>query len=1049
VPRRDRPFRRHPSHHLPHPIYRRSTQKQNPLECTHSGQRRNASSARLAVVATRKEVAVENFLRVADSASIRFDPELAWEAFNTVVLCDALASLTPARLLAFANTLVIRAEKFYGQPDDADISHKWGRRLRKLLTSLEDRIPLHEPEELTRKCLLARAYALTGDVDQALSLLDAIRNSVDVTEDGVVLIWELIVRSTIDHQGPVAVLDLVVTNWNFFRRHLVSKSDIIPSFQRQSLRRTVFSILAKVDIYPLVLSELRERDHNWRARAGELLIETFCQEQLADEAYAVFRELQKQDIVVPSWLHLSLIRAFVRIDQFQVANRLYFSLAKTETFRTKFKAFLSTGLHLFAHQGNISRALTCYNQLLRLHGWVSSTDQATLMFAYAMEGKPEDVVNLFHQFRPHDSRAWKYSMTGFFNVVIFAHARQGDLEGMNYWLESMAQADIRPDIYTYNMILKGFAMRGEVDSVSTILDQMRETGIQPDRTAYTSVITLLAHRQDPITAEAMYQRAVKEGVVPDRRMITALMNAHVEAGSWRGVIRAFDYMIASPTRQIRVTIEVYNTLLKAYVLIGAPFAVVSNLFVKLEETSTRPDAYSFALLIQSACDAGKMDAAADIFAEMERRAGALESHFEISVFVLTIMMAGYLRQNDKVRARLIYDNMRERGVQPTSVTFLSIIKSYSNEGTVESLRLAEDFLQTLVTPEPAERSWEKPTDGRSSALEHVYRPLMMAYVRQEKPEEVVRLYQSMLDSGGEPTIGVLTAVLDAYRRTGDIQAVQQVWPQILQHAFQLTRVETLLESEDNTSDAVRRKANLLCVPLSIYIDAISAAGLHLEIAKVWKQLQMHGFTFDAHNWNHLAVALVRAAQPERAFEVIERVILPYQRRIKNFNKSRDSNPDSPLLFDNLPPKEDTIPEPHSDAKRPTLGRVMAVKRSTGRAGSLLEAEEMKSNDFAHPLHILHQVSPSWNVWVPHEYTLRVLLLVITRLESGSMVPPVGPYDDVEEFKDVPDQGMENRNLAREILDRIYKNYPDTVRLVLDFEVGENRRLSLMLNRTHG
>jgi pentatricopeptide repeat-containing protein PET309 len=523
------------------------------------------------------------------------------------------------------------------------------------------------------------------------------------------------------------------------------------------------------------------------------------------------------------------------------------------------------------------------------------------------------------------------------------------------------------------------------------------------------------------------------------------MNAHVEAGSWSGVIRSFDYLASSPTRHLRLSIEVYNTLLKAYVLIGAPFAVISNLFVKLEEkTDTRPDMYSFALLIQSACDAGMMDTAVSIFAEMDKRSAGPEINMEITTFVFTIIMAGYLRQGDTVRAKEIYDNMCDRGIKPTAITFHMILKTYGNAGTEESVQLAESFVRTLMAPERSERYWDRPTDSRTPALEQIYRPVMIAYTRRDKPEDVVRLYQEMLDAGGDPSLGALTTLLDAYRRSDNILRVLEVWPQIVQLALDFSQTDIFFEGDNPISNRnTRRRANLLCVPLSIYINALSTAGLHQEIARAWKQLKMHGFTFDSHNWNHLSVALVRAGQPELAFEVVERVILPYQQRSDRMRMTRDRNPDTPLTFANQP-DSGSFSEPHSEALRWEMERAQRVRKQSNQPIIGLDLKEMRSSDdLAHPLHILQQISPALYVWRPHEYTLRALSHVLMRLQSGLTINPMTPDVDPDQLEDTPERNIERSKHAREILGRIYKKYPKTLRHVLDFDILADRRLMEM------
>jgi pentatricopeptide repeat protein len=622
---------------------------------------------------------------------------------------------------------------------------------------------------------------------------------------------------------------------------------------------------------------------------------------------------------------------------------------------------------------------------------------------------------------------------------VYAHAERADYDGLNFWLQAMSKAGFVPDIYVYSIILKSFAARGEVESVSAVLDQMRAAKILPTRVLYTSVISLLAHRRDPVSAEAIYKRALREGITPDRKMITSLMNAHVEAGSWAGVVRVFDYLKSSRIPRLRLSIEVYNTLLKAYVLIGAPFHVVSTIFRKLESMGVQPNGRMYTLIIQSACDAGFMNIANKIFAEMEAAEKGWQTTYRVDAYVLTIIMAGHLRLGDKRSAKAIYDDMCERGIQPTSATFYHILRAYGNERTEESFQIAEDFLKTIMAGESS-ASWIHP-QTRTAALEHVHGPLMLAYTKADKPEEVERLFQSMLDAGGEPSLSNLTVLLDAYRRAGDIEAIHGLWPQIWQLALRFSKTDSLFGGEDDSpSDPTKRQGNILCVPLSIYIDALSAAGEHFVIAEMWGKARSHGFSFDSHNWNHLAVALVRAGDPERAFEIVERVLLPFERQSEGVLRDRNLSPDSPLTFD-VTPADVSKPASQSPMHR-SERRAYQSKVATKRSGDALEMDPT-SDDFAHPLHVLHQISPSWNVWRPHRAVLDLLSGVLRHLGSGMPVQPVGDHSSTPQALDPDsDDAFTRGNLAREMFDRIHLNYPDTIQAIRLHERWTARKSSL-------
>lgn len=972
-----------------------------------------------------------------------FNLDDGWNAYQMLVNSDDHQHLKPLDLLNFAQKLSAAAEAGGGDNGSVSYFQKWGTRLAALNERLESMIEKHSSEDITRLKLVARVSAFLGDLELAIITAHELSDLLgDGRREELLEIYETLIRLMALHQDGEHVLDFILAEWANISVHILPLSIRLRQWDTElklsSLQDAIYSTLANIPDAAYLLAKRRHLSLEGRQRIGVLLLDVLCWEALADDAYALLKELQAQQISVQVDLQLQVVRSLVRADSFIRANELYRIISESTHSRHKF--LISTGMFLAAHQGDIDRAEEYYSQLSTAR-WITSQDRATLMHAYAVAGQVGKVVELFHQFFPDQnaSRLEAKPSIKHYTIVVYAHAERADYDGLNFWLQAMSKAGLVPDIYVYSIILKSFATRGEVESVSAVMDQMRAAKIMPTRVLYTTVISLLAHRRDPVSAEAIYKRALREGITPDRKMITSLMNAHVEAGSWAGVVRVFDYLKSSRIPRLRLSIEVYNTLLKAYVLIGAPFHVVSTIFRKLEAMGVQPNGRMYTLVIQSACDAGYMNIANKIFAEMQAAAQDWQTTYRVDAFVLTIIMAGHLRLGDKRSAKAIYDNMCERGIQPTSATFHHILRAYGNEKSEESLQIAEDFLKTIMAGESS-ASWIPP-QTRAAALEHVYGPLMLAYTKADKPEEVERLFQSMLDAGGEPSLGSLSVLLDAYRRSGDIEAIHGLWPQIWQLALRFSKTDSLFEGEgDNPSDPTKRQGNLLCVPLSIYIDALSAAGEHFAIAEMWGKARSYGFSFDSHNWNHLAVALVRAGEPERAFEIVERVLLPYQRQSENMLHDRDLSPNSPLTFDVSPP-DVSKPASQSPMHR-SERRAYQSKMATKRSGDML-AIDPTSDDFAHPLHILHQISPSWDVWRPHRAVLDLLSGVLRHLGSGIPVQPVGERSSAPQaLEPNSDDDFTRGYLAGEILDRIYLNYPDTVQTIRLYERWVVRKSSL-------
>ncbi|KIL00518.1 hypothetical protein PAXRUDRAFT_821607 [Paxillus rubicundulus Ve08.2h10] len=965
--------------------------------------------------------------------SITFDPEQAWHAY-TVSFKDNhdKSALTSTERLAFVRQLLGTLKLVDDTlPADSGLLHTWGTRLNSILRDLESSFSGDSPEFILRLCLSAQVHALLGDLVQGTQVAHQIQeNPLDDSEKGALLdVYRNLLVLTRRHRGSTHVLDLIIREWNFLGPHCGNRSASkrsAMSKQSISFREAAHKILAEISNGAGLLHTRWKMDKDDRLHMGEVLLQAYCAEELHHSAHAVLLEMRTQRLPVEDLLQLKLVRAFAKADLFAIANETFLSLTRWTTPRK----YNSTGLYLYARQGDVARAEQFY-KMLNTNDWSTPVDQCMLMHAYAIAGRAETVVELFHEFFPRKANLPRSTSPGLlhYTTVIFAYAERSDFDGLNFWLEAMLDAGHSPDAHVYNIILQSFASRGEVGSVAAILEQMRAANIMPTRVHYTSVITLLARRKDPVAAESIYKRALHEGIAPDRRMITSLMNAHVEAGSWAGVVRVFDYLKGSGDPRLTLSIEVYNTLLKAYVLIGAPFRVVSTIFRKLQRVGVRPDAHTYALVIQSACDAGLMNIAEDVFVEMEDKAKEWEPFYRLDAFVLTIIMAGHLRLGHKAHAKTCYNDMQRRGIQPSSITFKQILQAYGNEGTEESLKIAESFLKSIMETDPSHRSWMA-SQSRALALENLHSPLMLVYSRQQKPEDVERLFEAMLEAGGEPSIQSLTILLDVYRRTGNVEAAHRVWPQISQLALRLSRVDEL-----SATDSLQRQSNLLCVPLSIYIDALSAAGEHYAISDIWTKAKSQGFSFDSHNWNHLAVALVRAGELDRAFEVLEKVLIPFQRQSQAISGTRDQSPGSPLTFDPIPPDAE---EPASEAPMHRKERrALAVKIATKKSGSLLDMEE-QSTDFAHPLHILHRVIPSWSMWRPHAATLQVLSRVLRHLQGGRVVQAVTADEAPPTEPQYYDDQQSRAKIASDTLRRIYHKYPEAVRAVVLHERQQSR-----------
>ncbi|KAI0335683.1 hypothetical protein GY45DRAFT_1317064, partial [Cubamyces sp. BRFM 1775] len=1020
----------------------------------HVAQRRHASSRTATATAevprrdeARQDVRMQTFHDVIQSHNDAIHPEEAWEAFHSMWVENGEPPGPQTAALAFLERVIESVMRGDDGPLSRDLLQRWGRRLETALIhigpGIQD-VPINRVR-YRWNALFLQAMALRGRLNEAEQAYAALFHCTDPAQKTLqrttmLQAYTVLLQAVRAYRGSRAVLDLLAEH-AWLNKYLIKSPPAGPlTAHATRLFEVAMPILSGVTDPVRCLDEsLRVFSKDRLSAIASLLLLSIV--HTGGNPLALVEYLQEHSVPLPDRIVYIAAKKLAKTKSHDAASRLLGTLSPelphTKRLRPDWHA---TALVLASRQGNTDEADKYFNILSKAR-CITPTDAATYLQAYAVAGKPQRVVEIFDELFPQShhsqSRRLRPNIVHY-TIVIFAHAQVGDIDGVNLWLGKLSHAGIRPDSHVYSIILQTFASRGDVESMISTLEQMREVGVSPSPVIYTTLISILAERRDPMAAERVYKRAIDSGVVPDRIMVTAVMNAHVEAGSWQGVIRTFDYLNTPGRPGAIFSIEVFNTLMKAYVLIGAPFRVVANLFRQLQKVKLRPDARTFSLLIQSACDNGFMEIAEDLYNEMERLATE-ENQTALSptVYAMTILMNGYLRLGRRLKAKGVLDRMKERGVQPTAVTYGAILKAYSDPAAPGGTKVAENLLQSLMKP-GSPRPWLQLERGRMLSLETIYQPLLSAYSKQELVYDVERLHQELMEAGGEPTLGTLTALLDAHRRTSNIEAVRTIWPDIYRLAHEYMRLNAMLSSEGAEASKLQGHGVILCVPLSIYVDALSAAGEHAEVARVWKTLKDEGLSFDSHNWNHLVTALVRAGEPHRAFDIVENVILKYQAQARRQRgRDRDPQPSSPLTLDLPPPEEGDLPPPRPEAPLHSAARrAFATERSTKRLQNLPALEEKGSQDFAHPLHMLQQLSPLWNTWRPHGATLVLLGRVLDHLRSGKVVQPVRPNSDVAfEQAALDEEEIRRRTEAAGlVLGRIYDAFPRTVQLIREYEL---------------
>ncbi|GJQ08969.1 hypothetical protein GpartN1_g760.t1 [Galdieria partita] len=186
-------------------------------------------------------------------------------------------------------------------------------------------------------------------------------------------------------------------------------------------------------------------------------------------------------------------------DAYTCNNLLDICLFVREYFRAKY-------IIAFMKRYQIAPDICTYTQLLRLSG-------RTLLF--------DDVSGNAVDTEMSSGRAIRYIWNlvhsklnpdlTFYNALIDAFVRVGDIDGAQEAFDSLASRSLKPDVISYNSLMHGYARNGDLSSCLSLMQRMRETGVRMDERTYCIGIVACKKAGDPDCAMKIYFEAYENG----------------------------------------------------------------------------------------------------------------------------------------------------------------------------------------------------------------------------------------------------------------------------------------------------------------------------------------------------------------------------------------------------------------------------------------------------------------------------------------------------------------------------------------------------------
>jgi pentatricopeptide repeat protein len=163
-------------------------------------------------------------------------------------------------------------------------------------------------------------------------------------------------------------------------------------------------------------------------------------------------------------------------------------------------------------------------------------------------------------------------------------------------IEEMKENSIEPTNLTYNLLLQHHIKNKELKEAENVFQH-----IKPNLFNYNTLMSGYLKNNKPGSMRILFEKLKKEEFQPDEVTFLNLITLHCRL---KKIEMALNYLKIMESYQIRPTIEIYNSLLNGYSLVG-DYENIMNIYEKLNQ-NVAPNVATFSIIIQFFMERGNV-----------------------------------------------------------------------------------------------------------------------------------------------------------------------------------------------------------------------------------------------------------------------------------------------------------------------------------------------------------------------------------------------------------------------------------------------------------
>ncbi|KAJ7522322.1 hypothetical protein O6H91_18G006400 [Diphasiastrum complanatum] len=392
----------------------------------------------------------------------------------------------------------------------------------------------------------------------------------------------------------------------------------------------------------------------------------------------------------------------------------------------------------------------------------------SLIDMYAKCGSIAEACQVFEKLQGRDVISW--------NSMIGAYTQHGQGQEALQLYAEMNRQGMKPNNITFRSVLKACASRGALDEGKKIHTQMINNGLHLDLLIGSSLVDMYVNCQSfDLALKVFYSLPVRDLV-----LWNTIITGYAQHGHGKHALELFRQMQKEGVNPDGIT---YVSILKACGSIAA-LELGRSVHDQLSEEELQADLILANALIDMYAKSGTLDEARKVFDKLQHR----------DVVSYNVLIVGYAQHGLGEQAVEVFENMKEEGISPNVVTFVSVLKVC---GCIGCLNQGE-----LIHAQIIEQGYEEDLHVSKSLIDMYFKcgsldeackvftklpvrnvllwnTFTAGYVQHGLNLEALQIFHQMQWSGTRPDCGTFAVVLKACSNLQAIEKGKAIHAQII------------------------------------------------------------------------------------------------------------------------------------------------------------------------------------------------------------------------------------------------------------------------------